>query len=471
MSSAAAHAALPVTNGPIAYETGFGDDANIAISNPDGTDLHPALISSPGADRDPAFSLDGRQLAFTSTRDGNEEVYRSLVDGTQAVNLTLHPARDHDPDWGPDDRIAFASDRAGGSHIFVMGADGGGLRQLTAGPGWEQQPSWSPDGREIVYVSDAAGSPDLFVVDVGTGAVRQLTATVEPEADPSWGPVGAIAFTGGAFGSQQVFRIGPGGQDRRQLTTGLPDNHFPAWSPDGVRIALTTVAGSIRIVNADQGDQDGSSVFSFSGYGRDAKWGRLPAAVAPPSAGETFTVEAPAGTVAKLRPGDTNAAGSLPVRVRDPVEVPAEVALSVSDGPATVTADTPQAGADTTTFELSGGRFSLRQGNASDPPVVTFRGDRLAGCRGGASIARKGQKGKIKGKGKAKAGGNNAGSEGTVYTVEQTCRGTRFSVQEGVITVRPRRGGTLYSARGRALGPTTRRGTVTVRAGRSFLAR
>jgi WD40-like Beta Propeller Repeat len=469
MTAQAARAALPVTNGPIAYESGFGDEVDIAIANPDGTNLDPALVTSPGADRDPAFSVDGKQLAFTSTRDGNEEIYRAQVDGTQPVNLTRDPARDHDPDWAADGRIAFASDRAGGSHIFAMGADGGGLRQLTAGPDDQQQPSWSPDGREIVFVSAEAGNPDLYVLDAGTGAVRRLTDTPAPEADPSWGPVGAIAFTAGAFGSQQVFRIGARGGDLRQLTTGLPDNHFPAWSPDGARIALTS-AGSNRIVNADRSDQDGS-VFQFSGIGRDPKWGRLPEAVAPPAAGETFTVAADPGTVATVRPGDTSAAGSLPLRVRDTVEVPAEIALNVSGGAATVAASTPQANASTTTFELSGGRFSVRQGAANDPPVLTFRGKRRAGCSGRASIARRGQKARSKGKGKTRAGGGNAGTEGTEYTVRETCSGTRFSVQEGVIRVTPRHSGTLYSAGGQVIGAKQRRGTVRVRRGRSFLAR
>ena len=387
------------------------------------------------------------------------------------MNLTRDPARDHDPDWGPDGRIAFASERAGGSQIFLMDADGGGLRQLTVGPGRHRQPSWSLDGREIAYVSDEAGNPDLYAVDVGTGIVRRITATPEPESDPSWGPLGAIAFTAGAFGSQQVFRIGTGGQDRRQLTTGPPDNHFPAWSPDGVSIALTS-AGSIRIVNADRGDQDDGGG-GYIGFGRDPKWGRLPEAVAEPTAGQTFTVAADAGSVTRVRPGDTDASGSLAARVRDPVEVPAEIALNVSSGTATVTATTPQAGPDQTTFALSGGRFSLRQGGADDSPVLTFRGRRPA-CPGRASAAarkHKKQKGRIKGKGKTKTNDGRAGTPGTEYTVARTCHGTRFSVQEGVIEVTPRRGGTLYAASGRAIKAAKRRSPVRVRAGRSFLAR
>jgi hypothetical protein len=73
------------------YETGTGDDVDIAIANGDGTNATPALIARAGADRDPAISYDGKQLAFTSTRDGNEEIYRSELDGTAQTNLNARP--------------------------------------------------------------------------------------------------------------------------------------------------------------------------------------------------------------------------------------------------------------------------------------------------------------------------------------------------------------------------------------------
>ena len=67
------------------------------------------------------------QIAFTSNRDGNPEVYFMDTEGKNLRNLTNHPARDGAPAWSPDGRwIAFASDREGGPgnlEIYLMIAD------------------------------------------------------------------------------------------------------------------------------------------------------------------------------------------------------------------------------------------------------------------------------------------------------------------------------------------------------------
>jgi TolB protein len=93
----------------------------------------------------PSWSHDGRFLAFTSTRDGNAEIYKlELATGT-LTNLTNHPARDIFPTWSSDDsHIAFTSDRTGNDEIFVMSADGSNLRKLTNHPRRDFHPAWSP---------------------------------------------------------------------------------------------------------------------------------------------------------------------------------------------------------------------------------------------------------------------------------------------------------------------------------------
>jgi hypothetical protein len=214
---------------------------------------------------------------------------------------------------------------------------------------------------------------------VASGAVRPLPPPPSAETDPSWGPGNAIAFTRGAFGTQQVWRVGSDGSGLVQLTSGLADNHFPTWSPDGSRIAYTA-QGSILTMDA----ASGQSVSYVALGGRDPKWGRLPQASAPPVAGETFTLTPAPGTVATVAPGDTESTGALAARVRDAVEVPAELAVDVKQGAATLTATTPQSDTGVTTMRLSGGRFAVRQGGASGTPVVTFRGQREGGLQGPA---------------------------------------------------------------------------------------
>src|SRR5207248_8779821 len=72
------------------------------------------------------------QIAFTSGRDGNDEIYVMNADGSGQVNITNNPAEDTYPVWSPDgSKIAFYSNRDGNGEIYVMNADGSGHTTLT----------------------------------------------------------------------------------------------------------------------------------------------------------------------------------------------------------------------------------------------------------------------------------------------------------------------------------------------------
>jgi Tol biopolymer transport system component len=99
--------------------------------------------------------LSRAQIAFASTRDGNDEIYVMNADGSNQVNLTNHWGNDIQPTWSPDGtRIAFMSDRDGIFDIYVMGSDGSNPVNLTNNPTrYDAWPTWSPDGTRIAFVS------------------------------------------------------------------------------------------------------------------------------------------------------------------------------------------------------------------------------------------------------------------------------------------------------------------------------
>jgi Periplasmic component of the Tol biopolymer transport system len=93
---------------------------------------------------DPAWSPDGRRIAFQSKRDGNLEIYVINLDGTGLSRLTDHPAADGRPAWSPDGQwIAFESDRDGKLDIYIMRADGSDVRRITSNAGKNGWPSWA----------------------------------------------------------------------------------------------------------------------------------------------------------------------------------------------------------------------------------------------------------------------------------------------------------------------------------------
>ncbi len=111
-------------------------ETNTVYSVTDDT-LSPALY--------PAWSHDGRFIAFVSASDGNHDIYRLNTLDYTVINLTNHPARDTEPAWSPDDRqLAFVTDRDGNSEIYVMNVDGSGLYNVTRHPSADFSPAWSP---------------------------------------------------------------------------------------------------------------------------------------------------------------------------------------------------------------------------------------------------------------------------------------------------------------------------------------
>src|SRR5688500_530147 len=146
--------AAPVANGKIAFASTRGVSlANDSyLMEPNGT-APTQLTTYPGDDYTPAWSPDGRKLAFTSFRDGNAEIYVMNADGSGQKRLTSDQAFDANPTWSPDGtRIAFQSDRAiGRTEIYVMHADGGDPARLTYSA-WDvenYEPAWSPDGTKL----------------------------------------------------------------------------------------------------------------------------------------------------------------------------------------------------------------------------------------------------------------------------------------------------------------------------------
>ena len=265
---------------------------------------------TPGDVQTPAWSPDGRKLAFVSQREGNAEIYVMNADGSGLRNLIRTPSDDLDPSWSPDGRaIAFVQKNcvpsrpcatAYETYLAVVNADGSGLRRLTTRRAHVFNPSWSADGKTIRYGrwlvrADGSGhselprnvpvagawSPDgqriafsrvshspadirnptklgLWVVNADGSDARQ----VAPKATwgvpaPAWSPDGRrIAFRrydGRLFesaGNSDLFVVNADGSGLRRLTRGAANVRWFAWSPDGRTIAFLRNK-EVYIVKAD----------------------------------------------------------------------------------------------------------------------------------------------------------------------------------------------------------------------------
>jgi Tol biopolymer transport system component len=161
--------------------------------DPDGSNLV-QLTRGPTPDFLPAWSPDGRKIAFTREVRGPAEIFVMNADGSGVTQLTRDRAtHDEHPAWSPDGgRIAYSSGTEDGQDLVVMNADGSQPTRLTDGPFVASDPAWSPDGEQIAFICDA----DLCLVGYEAGSRPvQLLGTAAKEFSPRWSPDGKwIAF-------------------------------------------------------------------------------------------------------------------------------------------------------------------------------------------------------------------------------------------------------------------------------------
>ena len=185
------------------------------------------------------------KIVFTSTRDGNAEIYTMNVDGSKAKNLTQHDARDEAPVWSPTgEHIAFHSNRHGLRDLYIMDADGRNVRKLFKDLVYREFPTWSPDGKMLAYHRSVGGGGRISVANVGGSAEEHLAPTGPLGGFPAWSPDGSeILFTyrfKEAIGHTVLRSVNI---NTREVTT-LYDPNEPvslysaAWSPDGNKIAF-----------------------------------------------------------------------------------------------------------------------------------------------------------------------------------------------------------------------------------------
>ncbi|MGH9162723.1 MAG: hypothetical protein ACRD2X_22375 [Vicinamibacteraceae bacterium] len=135
------------------------------------------LIGSTRQDLEPAWSPDGRRIAFVSTRTGHTEIWVSRADGRAATQLTSFGGpRTHRPAWSPDGRwLAFSSGRERRSSVFIVAPSGRSPRSVTPADMHCYQPVWSADGRRLYFTSDRSGAPEIWSIPATGGSAVRAT--------------------------------------------------------------------------------------------------------------------------------------------------------------------------------------------------------------------------------------------------------------------------------------------------------
>jgi TolB protein len=186
----------------------------------------------PGINGSPAFSPDGRRLAMTLSKDGNPDIYVMDLASQQLTQLTNHYAIDTEPAWAPDgSHLVFTSDRGGQPQIYRVSAGGGPPQRVTFEGDYNAAASYSPDGRSLVMVTRDGGRFRIVLTDARGGARRYLSRGSLDES-PAFAPNGSMVIYATQNNGRGVLAATPiGGGAVQRLSRDSGEVREPAWSP------------------------------------------------------------------------------------------------------------------------------------------------------------------------------------------------------------------------------------------------
>jgi TolB protein len=185
-------------------------DIEVYTVAPDGDELKAVATTGKTLSHEewPAWSPDGKQIAFTATWDDNQELYVAQADGSERKRLTSDPAIDAHPCWSPDGKqIVFATSRWGDLELAMVQADGGGLIRLSESRGLDDYPVWSPDGREIAFTSNRDGNLEIYTVAADGKNPRNRTQHAAIDNFPAWTPDGRLTFVSNRDGGFEIYIV------------------------------------------------------------------------------------------------------------------------------------------------------------------------------------------------------------------------------------------------------------------------
>lgn len=144
----------------------------------------PVQLTHDGVNDDLRLSPDGRQIVFTSRRDGNAEIYLMNLRDRRLTRLTREQAGDDYPLWSPDgSRLAVQVIQDKNYDVDLVDVSNGGRTAIGHAPEFDGQFDWAPDGNALLLISSRSGKDQLY----RSTRDGQLTVlTTDETLNPDW---------------------------------------------------------------------------------------------------------------------------------------------------------------------------------------------------------------------------------------------------------------------------------------------
>ena len=253
----------------IAYVVASGNSRALKVADSDGHNAKTILASNEPI-LSPAWSPDGKRLAYVSFETGKPAIYMQELASGNRTRLAGFPGLNGAPAWSPDgSRLALTLSKDGSPDIYVMELGSRQLRRLTFSDAIDTEPTWSPDGQWVAFTSDRGGKPQVYRVSASGGSPQRLTFEGSYNADASWSPNGrSIALISRSRGDQ-VAILDLDSRGMQTISTGSL-NESQSYSQNGSMVVYAAAGGVLSVVAVDYDVQQ--RLAAQSGEVRDPAW-------------------------------------------------------------------------------------------------------------------------------------------------------------------------------------------------------
>jgi TolB protein len=215
----------------------------LEVSDIDGYNPRPLLTSSEPI-MSPAWSPNGRQIAYVSFENKQSSIYiEDIATGARRLVSNYHGINGA-PAWSPDGRkLALVLSKSGSPNIYVMDLGSRQLTQITRDWSINTEPSWSPNGKSIIFTSNRSGGPQIYQKNLATGAVTRITYDGNYNARASFTPDGNHIVM--LNQESRLYNVGildlNNGVFRVLTNSSGTDNESPSMAPNGSMVLYGTL--------------------------------------------------------------------------------------------------------------------------------------------------------------------------------------------------------------------------------------
>ena len=198
------------------------------------TGARETVSSFKGINGAPSFSPDGRRLAVALSKSGNLEIYVMDLGSRALTQLTNQFAIDTEPTWSADgSRIYFTSDRGGRPQIYQVPSTGGSATRVSFQGTYNARATVSFDGKKIAMAQGSGNNYRIALMDSSLGSARwSMLSPGSQDESPSFAPNAAMVLYAASEGGRGVlYAVSADARVRQRLVVSGGDVREPAWGP------------------------------------------------------------------------------------------------------------------------------------------------------------------------------------------------------------------------------------------------